>query len=146
MKKIFIYYSRTGNGLAVARRMEELGFDIRKVETKLNLGKTFFFQMMKGGFLAGMNKKAKLINYINDISDYDEVVIGSPIWNGNLSCPINTVLAETDFKDKKLSFILYSGSGEGKKAEKRIKKLFPGANIIFMQEPKKNEKELKKLD
>ncbi len=79
MKKLFIYYSNSGNGDLVADCLMKLGFDIRKVETKYKLSKHMFFAMMKGGSNALFNKKAKLINYNNDISEYDEFHIGLPI-------------------------------------------------------------------
>ena len=116
MKKLFIYYSYTGNGEVVKQKMQEKGYDIRKVETLKNLPKSFFFAMMAGGFQAGIKKKAKLKEFDFDISEYDEIVIGSPIWNGRFSSPINTVLSQLDLSNKKVTFVFYSGSGEGKKA------------------------------
>ena len=145
MKKLFIYYSHTGNGELVRKHYEELGYDIRKVEPKRNLPKSFFMQMMVGGMLAGFKHKAKLKDFNYDIKDYDEIVIGSPIWNGNFCCPINTVLKKINFENKKLTFVLYSGSGTGAKAVKRINKNYK-ANIIELQEPKKYKDNLNKLD
>jgi flavodoxin len=144
--KLFIYYTRTGNGDIVADKYKELGFDLRKVESKYKLSKNLFLACMKGGFHAGINKKPKLINYNNDISNYDEIFIGSPIWNGRLACPINTVLKNTNFDNKKLTFVLYSGSGEAKHAVKRINKKYPNSKIILLKEPKKYNDELKKLE
>ena len=146
MKKLFIYYSYTGNGEVVAQKMQEKGYDIRKVETLKKLPKTFFFAMMSGGFQAGLKKKAKLREFNFDISDYDEVVIGSPIWNGRFAPAINTVLANINFEGKELSFIFYAGSGEGKQALKRINKEYPNAKSVFLKQPKDYPEELKKLD
>lgn len=145
MSKLFIYYSLTGSGDVVATKMNEKGYELRKVTEKKKMPKKFFFMVLFGGFRAGMGLKGKLVSYNNDISSFEDVVIGSPIWNGRLTPAINSVLEQTDFKDKKLSFVFYSGSGEGKGAEKKVKKLFPDAKIVFLKEPKKYEKELEKL-
>ena len=145
MSKLFIYYSLTGSGEVVANKMKEKGYELRKVTEKKKMPKKFFFMILAGGFRAGVVAKGKLVDYNNDVSGYDEIVIGSPIWNGKLTPAINSVLKQTDLKSKKLSFIFYSGSGEGKGAEKKIKKLFPEASIMFLKEPKKYEKELEKL-
>ena len=145
MSKLFIYYSLTGSGEVVANKMKEKGYELRKVTEKKKMPKRFFFMILAGGFRAGVGAKGKLINYNNDVSVYDEIVIGSPIWNGKLTPAINSVLKQTDLKGKKLSFVFYSGSGEGKGAEKKIKKLFPEASIMFLKEPKKYGKELEKL-
>ena len=145
MGKIFIYYTRSGNGDCVAKKYEELGFITRKVETKYKLSKNLFLACMKGGFHAGIKKKPKLINYDNNIESYDEIFIGSPIWNGRLACPINTVLKETNLENKNVTFILYSGSGEAKHAVKYLNKKYPSAKIIILKEPKKYNEELNKL-
>ena len=145
MKKLFIYYSNSGNGEVVARYLEKQGFDIRKVETKYKLSRHMFFAMMKGGFHALVGKKAKLINYNNDVSEYDVIYIGSPIWNSRLTPPINTVLKNTDLTNKKLTFVFYSGGGTSKKASKKINKLYNSPTIINLKQPKKYSDELKKL-
>lgn len=146
MNKLFIYYSLTGNGDVVANYLKDKGFEIRKVEMKKPLPKKFFFRVMSGGFLAGINAKSKLKEFDKDISKYDEVVIGSPIWNGRLSTPINTVLSELDLSKKKVSFVFYAGSGEGPKAVKKITKLYGEVKYTLLKEPQKYLEELKKLD
>ena len=146
MKKLFIYYSFSGNGDVVADHLKNKDFEIRKVESKLKLSKNLFLCMMKGGFLALSGAKSKLINYDNNISDYDEVVIGSPIWNGRLASPTNTILDKTNLDGKKVTFVLYAGGGEAPKAIKKLKKLYPECKIITLKEPKKNLSELEKLE
>ena len=146
MSKLFIYYSNTGNGDLVANRLEELGYDVRKVIPKKDLPKSFFFKIMTGGFLAGINAKAKLVNFDANIDGYEKIVIGSPVWNGRLSSPINKVLTLLDLKDKKVTFVLYAGRGEAKHAPKQIQKIVSDANIIFLKEPKKYSEEIEKLE
>ncbi len=143
MKKIFIYYSLTGSGDLVANTLKSKGYDIRKVVSKYKYPKSFFWLMMVGGFRAGTNKKDKLIDFNTDISNYDEIVIGSPVWFDRVSPPVNTVLKELDLSGKKISFIFYSGSGEANKASEKVKDL---GNIIILKEPKKHKKELEKIN
>lgn len=144
MKKIFIYYSLTGNGDVVADYLKEKGYDIRKVIPKNKLPKNFFLSMMVGGFKSSTNKKDKLIDFNTDISGYDEVIIGSPIWNDRLCSPINTVFNKLNFNNKKLSFILYSGGGTANTAIEKIKKLY-NAKIVVLKSPKANKGELDKI-
>lgn len=145
MKKLFIYYSNTGNGDIVANYLAGNGYETRKAIPKKNLPKTFFFKILFGGFMAGLNKKSKLAGYDNNVSDYDEIAIGSPIWNGKISCPVNTVLATTDLTGKKVSFILYAGGGSAPKAEKNLRKKFPEAAITVLKEPKRYPDTLSKI-
>ena len=144
MKKLFIYYSRSGNGDYVVSRMSELGYDIRKVEAKRSLPKSFFWSMMIGGMLAGMNHKAKLKDFDYDVSSYDEIVIGSPIWNGKFACPINSLLDKLDLKKKKLRFIIYSGGGDSPKCIAKIKKNY-SCDVYEIKEPKKYKDRLKEV-
>ena len=144
MKKIFIYYSLTGNGDLISEKLNS-DIDKRKVIMKKKLPKKFFFMVLTGGFLAGIYAKSKLSDFNEDISLYDEVIIGSPIWNGRFSSPINTVLSKLDFTNKIVTCVLYSGSGEAKQAQKLINKKYPNSKVIILKEPKKYIEELDKI-
>ena len=118
------------------------GYDIRKVISKYKYPKKMFPLMMVGGFKALTKMKDKLIDFDSNISDYDEVVIGTPIWFDRVSSPINTVLSKLDLSNKKVSFILYSASGDAKKATERLKDI---GDITILKEPKKYKEELNKI-
>ena len=145
MAKLFIYFSVSGNGELVAEKMKEKGYDVVKVIPKKKLPKSFFSLIMQGGFLAGINNKMKIQDLDIDFSSYDEITVGTPIWNGRISPPINTVIADETIKGKITAFVLYAGGGEAPKAIKRITKEFPNANIVILKEPKKYPEELEKL-
>ena len=145
MKKLFIYFSYTGSGEAVANFYKENGVEVRPVRRVKKLPKSFFWGIMTGGFLAGTKHKDKLQDYDKNIDGYDEIIIGSPIWNARISSPINRVLSDLDLNDKNVTFVFYAGSGTGKKALKRVNKEYPNAKVIFLKEPKKYPEELSKL-
>ena len=146
MNKLFIYYSLTNNGDKVADYYKDKGYDIRKIEVKNKLPKIFFFRIMTGGFKALINYKEKLINFDNNIDNYNEIIIGSPIWFDRLSTPVRTALNKLNLENKTIHFVLYSGSGTGKKAEEFINKNYSSAKITILKEPNKYNDELKKLD
>ena len=142
MKKVFIYYSHTGNGDFVADILKEKEFEIRKIDTeKKVLPNPFFFKMIVGGFKATIGSSPKLSEYVKNIEDFDEVYIGSPIWNARFATPTNTLLKELNLEGKKITFVLYSGSGTSKGATKKISKLYPEARIINLKEPLKYKEE-----
>ncbi|MBQ6042608.1 MAG: hypothetical protein IJK33_06095 [Clostridia bacterium] len=144
MSKLFIYYSHTGNGDLVAEALRKQGYELRKAVPRRDLPKSFAASMLKGGFLAGIGHKSKLKGYDSDVSGYDEVIIGTPVWNGKVSCPVNTVLSETDLTNKKLAFVLYSGGGSAPKAVKKLKEKYD-CPVFELREPLKNPDELNKL-
>ena len=143
MKKVFIYYSQSGNGDLIADYLKHTT-DIRKVESLEPLPKNRVLQILSGGFKAMINYHDKLDNFDNNISDYDEIIIGSPVWNDRLCSPINSVLKVLDLKNKKVKCILYSGSGKAVKAIKQLTK-YGITDIIVLKEPIKNVQELNKL-
>ena len=89
--------------------------------------------------------KGKLIDYNNNIDGFDEIVIGSPLWNGKFPPAINSVLYQTDLKDKKVTFVISSGGGEAPKLEKKINKEYPNSKLIVLREIKKNKEQFDKL-
>ena len=85
-----------------------------------------------------------MIDFDSDVSKYDKIVIASPIWNDRLCAPINGVIDILDLNNKKVSFVLYSASGNANHAKEKIKNLF-NVEAIILKEPKKNQEELQKL-
>jgi len=146
MKKLFLYYSYTGNGDVVARHLGERGYEVRAIHRKRPLPRAFLLCMLTGGFLASIHHKDKLLPYDGNVAEYDEIVVGSPIWNGNLASPVNTLLAELNAEGKTLSFVLYTGGGKAPKAVSRLQKNYPGAPIVVLKEPKKYAAELDKIN
>jgi len=144
MKKIFIYYSLTGNGDEVSKVFKKNGYDIKKIEVKNPLPKIFFFRIMTGGFKALIGYKEKITNFDIDITKYDKVVIGTPIWFDRISSPIRTLLKNINRTD--LDFVLYSGSGIGEKGIEFLKERYPKSKITIIKEPKKSKEELNKIN
>ena len=88
MKKWFLYYSLTGNGDLIASELKKDGFDVYKVETKRRtLPKNFVLSMFVGGFISFLGLRTRIKPIGLDIDKYNEVYIGSPIWNARLACP-----------------------------------------------------------
>ncbi len=146
MNKLFLYYSRTGNGDLVASFLKEKGYETYKVRPKHNLPKSFFWGTLFGGMLSGLNRKAPLKDFSINLNDYDEIIVGSPTWNGKFSTPINTVLKKLKGYEGKLYFVMYAGGGEAKSAPKKINKLFGDKPLIVLKEPKKYKEQLDILD
>lgn len=138
--RVFFYYSLSGSGDKIASLLEKHGVETRKVETVKPFPKSKFMSMMKGDYAASVGKKEKLKEYDKSTEGFDEIIIGSPIWNARISSPVNTVLSDVDLSGKKVKFVLYSASGEAAKAVERIVKEYPEASYVVIKSPKKNEK------
>lgn len=145
MAKLFLYYSLSGNGDVVAAHMQQKGYDVRKISVQKELPKAMFPRIMQGGFLAGLGAKAKLKDFDPNIGAYDEVAIGSPIWNGRPATPFNAVMPLLDLAGKRVTFVFYAGGGSAPRTLKQMAKRYPQAAAVVLKEPKSNPAELDKL-
>jgi hypothetical protein len=143
--KYFVYYSLSGNGDALAEFMKENGYIIIKLETKENIGKINFFKMFKLGGRALFHKEMELKPFKLDLRDDDELVIGSPIWNDRLACPMNTFLNQLKVDEYRVKIILYSGGGKAKHAFTYLNKELGYPRILILKEPKKYLEEEKDI-
>lgn len=140
--KAFLYYTHTGTGEKIAEYLKNKGYEPIKIETEAKLPKKFFFLMMKGGFISGIHKRYPYKEV--DLSKYDEVVFGTPIWNSTIAAPFNKVL--DDHKEKGKKVILYSGGGKVKKAVKYLDEKYGLKEVYSIVSSKNIEEELQKLE
>lgn len=119
-----LFYSKTGNTKQIANRIkqqsEKLNHSVNKIEVTPEKQPGF----LKAGYSAIKQKSLPVTNDSLDVSSWDFVFIGCPIWAGKPAPFIKTMIQKTDgFDTTKTSvFITCSGSEEpGSKAVKIIK-------------------------
>lgn len=66
---------------------------------------------------------------IPDLSEYDTVYIGFPIWWGVAPRVVNTFIENSDLKDKDLIVFATSGGSGLEYAVNNLRKHYPGLNI-----------------
>ncbi len=73
-----------------------------------------------------------------DISNYDVIFVGSPVWNFSMSLPMKAFLKNNNFKNKTIiPFFTYSGGAKRSKIAKEIEKIANAKDIkkpLFMFE------------
>ncbi len=123
-KSLVIYYSLEGNVEFVAKELaEELGADTFRVETVKDYPKKGLFKYFHGGKDVVFNTLPELKRAIPDVSSYELIVIGTPVWASRPAAPLNTVFASVDFSGKKVAAFCSSASGvEGKTFEVIVEK------------------------
>ncbi len=136
-KKILVaYYSRNGSTRKVSKIISEmLQCDVEEIyDTKKREG-------MWGFFISGrdaMLKKPTIIKETEkDSSQYDVVLIGTPIWAGNISCAVRTYINYNKDKFKKVAFFYTSGGTQGDKIFNDIERLCNKKSIANMGLTKK---------
>jgi flavodoxin len=76
------------------------------------------------------NARPELSSRVNNMNQYDTVILGYPNWWGTFPMAVFTFLEEYDFSRKTiLPFSTHEGSGLGS-SERDIRKLCPGATVL----------------
>lgn len=75
------------------------------------------------------NKRPELVEYLDDISQYENIVVAGPCWWGTFPMAIFSQLEKLDFNGKTV-YPLMSHEGSGLAGSiSAIKKYCPGANV-----------------
>ena len=132
-----IYYSGMGNTKNVAQNLHSVvGGDIKEIELIEKYPKNIFKmsnlvrKQLKSGYLPEIENI--------DISNYDVIFIGSPIWNFSVSQPLKSFLKNNNFENKILiPFFTCSGGANKNKVMNELKDLTNANEIknpLFMFE------------
>lgn len=128
-KIITIYFSNSKNTEQIANNIySAVGGDIELIQPKekypkdiIEISKTVNKQM-KQGYLPDIKDI--------DISNYDVVFVGSPVWNLSVSLPVKSFLKNHNFENKTVvPFFTYGTYANKNKLTKEIKDLANTKNI-----------------
>jgi flavodoxin len=94
MKKLILYLSVTGNTEKIAQeiagRMEDT--ELLSIPLKSKIPHNKFWLMLKFGYLMGGKGRFKYISPPVDMSVYDQIIVGTPIWMGRAAPPLIEVI------------------------------------------------------
>jgi Flavodoxins len=148
-KVLIVYFSLTGNTSKAAGIMKNLAkcdvfeikpdFDYSKVKSREEMEKLGKKQIEEGF-------KPELTNSVDNIDDYDLIIIGSPVWWFSVTPPVMSFLSQYDLKGKKVAPFCTCNSMEGDfftQFEDAIPDADIQKGIILKDDELKNEKEVK---
>ena len=123
MKTAIVYYSMNGNTAMVAEELaKSLPADLIEIRPERAYPDKGIRKFLRGGKSAVMAETPKLQPYVFRAEEYDRVVIGFPVWAGNITPPVRSFVKENreGLKGKDIfAFACQGGSG----AEKAFAKL-----------------------
>ena len=123
MKTAVVFYSMGGNTAMAAEKLAEaLSADLIEIKPRHAYPDKGFRKFLYGGKSAVMAETPELEPYAFNADDYNEIIIGFPVWAANIAPPVRTFVRNhlAALKDKKIAaFACQSGSG----GEKAIMKL-----------------------
>ena len=132
-KSVVVYYTWAGHTREMAKIIAaQMGADIQEVLPKIPYATNYsaVVDQAKKEINAGGRPPIKKMDF--DLSKYDVICIGSPIWWGTIAPPIATFLSENDFNGKTvMPFTTHGGGGKGH-SDNDIAKLCPNAKTMDM--------------
>ena len=134
-KKLVAYFSASGRTAKVAEKLAaELGADLYEIKPEVKYTKADLNWMnSKSRSSVEMNNKSfrpAIITGDVDVSGYDTVYLGFPIWWYVAPTVINTFLEAYDFAGKKIVLFATSGSSGFGNTVSELQPSAPGAEIV----------------
>ena len=131
MKTIVVYYSLSGNVKWIAEHIaKSLDATLCALVPERPYPKARWLQMVICGQAAVSGRKPKLANPPIDLSGYDNILLGAPVWAGTFAAPVNTFLHEHSFAGKNVALFASSGGGETDKCFSKMKAALEGARLV----------------
>lgn len=131
MKTVVIFYSLEGNTKFIAQAIsKELQADIIELETVKEFPSSGFKKYIWGGKSIVFKQYPELKNKNLDLSVYENIIIGTPIWAGSYAAPLNTFVKQHSFSGKKVALFACHGGGGAEKCFKMFKQSLTGNDFI----------------
>lgn len=137
MKKIVIYFTYTGNTKMIANKISKiLNCDILEIKPKVPYVKDYNKVVEDEHNSERSNYLPEIENINIDLNDYNEIIIGTPVWWYRPAPVIRTFLNKFDLSGKKVIPFATNAGWLGK-TFKEIKELCPNSevcnemNIVF---------------
>ncbi len=130
-KSIVVYYSFEGSTKRLAEKLAgELKCDILELKVEREIKTRGFFKYVWGGRQAVMKSRPELKSYNFESKQYENIIIGTPVWAGTISPSIRSFLEVENIEHKKIAFFCTHDGGKGKVFEK-FKALIKDSNSII---------------
>lgn len=129
-KKVLIaYYSYSGNTKSVAEKIQSLtGADLFEIKPINEYSKNYDEVVNLAQIEKQNNIKPELVNN-GDVSNYDVIFIGTPVWWYTMASPVKTFLSNNKFEGKTVMPFCTHGGGGASSTYIDMKNLAPKAKF-----------------
>lgn len=111
MNSLVVFYSRTGKTEFVAEEIaEQLDSDVEIIIDKKN--RDGIMRWIEAGVEAIIEAETEIEPTQHSPSNYDLIVLGSPVWSGRISPAIRTYLNNHDLSDREIALFNTNDSDE----------------------------------
>ncbi|MBP3798468.1 MAG: NAD(P)H-dependent oxidoreductase [Ruminococcus sp.] len=134
-KKLVAYFSASGNTAKLAKKLAEAAgadlYEIRPAKAYTSADLNWQDKQSRSSIeMSDHNSRPELADKSADMSSYDTVYVGFPVWWYIAPTIINTFLESCDFSGKRIILFATSGGSGFGKAVQNLKVSAPDAEII----------------
>ncbi|AEP28823.1 flavodoxin family protein [Brumicola nitratireducens] len=122
MKTMIVYYSLSGNTKKLGDFLAtKLSADKTQIEERSK--NTNFFTMLRLMYQVLLNKPSKIRSFGANPSQYDLIILGTPVWMTRLSSPVRAFINQEKSHFKKIAFFCTESSSGGNAVFKSMSEL-----------------------
>ena len=141
MKALVLYYSRTGNTRVVAQQIaDELHAELEEIVDRTK--RSGILGYLRSGRDVMRHRRAKLNPVASKLSDFDLIVLGTPVWRLSLSTPIRTFLEEHADELPRVAFFCTMGNFGSRRVFRQMERMCtkgPLATLAVTESDLKND-------
>lgn len=131
MKSIVVFYSLEGNCKLIGNTIAStINSDVLELKLKKPVPVKGPMKFITGGRSAMRKASPELVTAIPDLSDYELVIVGAPVWAGTFAPAIRTFASKSHIENKKIAFFTCCAGGSTEKCIADMKALFEGNNVL----------------
>lgn len=147
-KTIFVYFSYSGDNDKLAALLKrDLACDILKLEPATDYTNNSIKIIFQGGKESSGKKTPDLKPYHFDMEEYDNIILGTPVWAWTFSPVLRRFLQDNKLAGKKI-ILLCTHRGMPGKTMANLTEFLANNQIVFTKEihaPIADEEEIKEL-
>lgn len=118
-KPLVLFYSRTGTTRTLARELaKQLSWEIEEVISRKN---RHYLGTITCVFDQLFDRDDEVVPVKRDLSEYNLLLIASPVWIHEISSPVRTLLKESGLKGKDAFLVLTNNGNFDEEDEKAIR-------------------------
>ena len=143
--KIIVYFSYTGHTKMIEESIKKkLQCDILEIKPEKPYSRDYELVVSEEQNNSSSNKTPEIENINIDLSKYDEIIIGTPVWWYTIAPVIRTFLKQNDLSNKKIIPFATNAGWLGHTFQE-IKDLCPNSNvenemnIVFTEDYRENQ-------
>ena len=133
-KTLIAYFSASGTTKQVAERLANTVngdlFEIEPKEKYTSEDLDWTNKQSRSSIEMNQNIKPEILNKINNLDEYNKIVIGFPIWWYKEPTIIDKFLEENDMTNKNIYVFVTSGGSSIDSTYKSLQNNFPNLNFI----------------